>query len=110
MARMVGVVGHKAFVMKMGQLDRFRTELPESAEPLVPKRWALLNTMTIAFGQGLNVAPIQAVMAVAAPANGGKMMIPTFLPPTEEEAAKVNPPLVSQPTSASLRYLIRSHP
>ena len=64
MALMVGVEGHKAFLKKMGQLDRLRTELPESAEPLVPKRWGELNTMTIAFGQGLNVAPIQAVMAV----------------------------------------------
>jgi cell division protein FtsI (penicillin-binding protein 3) len=66
LALMVGVEGHKAFLKKMGQLDRLRTELPESAEPLVPKHWALLNTMTIAFGQGLNVAPIQAVMAVRA--------------------------------------------
>ena len=49
----------------MGQLDRLRTELPENAEPLVPKRWSELNTMTIAFGQGLNVAPMQAVMAVS---------------------------------------------
>src|SRR5271166_6207975 len=74
MALMVGVEGHKAFLKKMGQLDRLRTELPESAEPLVPKRWGELNTMTIAFGQGLNVAPSQAVMAVAALVNGGKMM------------------------------------
>ena len=90
LALMVGVEGHKAFLKKMGQLDRLRTELPESAEPLVPKHWALLNTMTIAFGQGLNVAPIQAVMAVCALANGGEMMTPTFLPRSEEEAAKVS--------------------
>ncbi len=57
MALMVGVEGHKAFLKKMGQLDRLHTELPENAEPLVPKRWSELNTMTIAFGQGLNVAP-----------------------------------------------------
>ena len=37
MALMVGVEGHKAFLRKMGQLDRLRTELPESAEPLVPQ-------------------------------------------------------------------------
>ena len=46
----------------MGQLDRLRTELPESAEPLVPKHWGELNTVTIAFGHGLSVAPLQAVM------------------------------------------------
>ncbi len=109
MAMMVGVEAHQAFLRKMGQLDRLRTELPESAEPLAPKRWSLLNTMTIAFGQGLNVAPLQAVMAVAALVNGGKMMAPTFLPRTEAEAAKVGRRVVSEQTSESLRYLLRSN-
>ena len=109
LALMVGVEGHKAFLRKMGQLDRLRTELPESAEPLVPKHWSLLNTMTIAFGQGLNVAPIQAVMAVCALANGGEMMAPTFLPRTEEEAAKVSHRVISEQTSESMRYLMRSN-
>jgi cell division protein FtsI (penicillin-binding protein 3) len=109
MALMVGVEGHKAFLKKMGQLDRLRTELPESAEPLVPKRWGELNTMTIAFGQGLNVAPIQAVMAVCALVNGGRMMVPTFLPRTEDEAAKVSHRVVSEQTSESMRYLMRSN-
>ncbi len=60
-----GVEKHKAFLRKMGQLTRMRTELPESAEPIVPKNWGELNTMTIAFGHGLAVAPLQAMMAVA---------------------------------------------
>jgi cell division protein FtsI (penicillin-binding protein 3) len=109
LALMVGVEGHKAFLKKMGQLDRLRTELPESAEPLVPKRWGELNTMTIAFGQGLNVAPIQAVMAVCALVNGGNMMVPTFLPRTPGEAAKVSHRVVSEQTSESMRYLMRSN-
>ena len=109
MALMVGVEGHKAFLKKMGQLDRLRTELPESAEPLVPKRWGELNTMTIAFGQGLNVAPIQAVMAVCALVNGGKMMPPTFLTRTQEEADKISHRVVSAQTSESMRYLMRSN-
>ena len=61
----VGVEHHKTFLRKMGQLDRLRTELPESAEPLVPKRWGELNTVTIAFGHGLSVAPLQAVRSRA---------------------------------------------
>ena len=109
MALMVGVEGHKAFLKKMGQLDRLHTELPESAEPLVPKRWGELNTMTIAFGQGLNVAPIQAVMAVCALVNGGKIMPPTFLPRTQEEADKISHRVISVQTSESMRYLMRSN-
>ncbi len=48
-----GVEAHKAFLRKLGQLDRLRTELPESASPIVPKRWGELNTITIAFGHGI---------------------------------------------------------
>ena len=109
MALMVGVDGHQAFLRKMGQLDRLRTELPESAEPLVPKHWSELNTMTIAFGQGLNVAPIQALMAVAALVNGGELITPTFLPRSEAEAAAGGHRVVSEQTSESIRYLMRSN-
>jgi cell division protein FtsI (penicillin-binding protein 3) len=109
MALMVGVEGHQAFLKKMGQLDRLRTELPESAEPLVPKHWGELNTMTIAFGQGLNVAPAQAMMAVAALVNGGNIMTPTFLPRSPAEALAVAHRVVSPQTSESMRYLMRSN-
>ena len=109
LALMVGVQAHQAFLRKMGQLDRLRTELPESAEPLVPKRWGELNTMTIAFGQGLNVAPIQALMAVAALVNGGNLMTPTFLTRSEEQALAASRRVVSAQTSESMRYLMRSN-
>ncbi len=107
MAMMVGVDGHQAFLRKMGQLTRLRTELPESAEPLVPKRWSELNTMTIAFGQGLNVAPLQALMAVGALVNGGYMINPTFLKRSEADAKRDAPRVVKPGTSESLRYLMR---
>jgi cell division protein FtsI (penicillin-binding protein 3) len=107
MALMVGVEGHKAFLKRMGQLDRLRTELPENAEPLVPKRWSELNTMTIAFGQGLNVAPLQALMAVGALVNGGMMMKPTFLKRSEEEAQRDAVRVVRPEVSESMRYLMR---
>ena len=103
----VGVNGHKEFLKKMGQLDRMRTELPESAEPIVPARWGELNTMTIAFGHGLAVAPIQAVAATAALMNGGKLITPTFLARTEAEAAKVAAQVIRPETSEAMRYVMR---
>jgi cell division protein FtsI (penicillin-binding protein 3) len=107
MALMVGVEGHKAFLRKMGQLDRLRTELPETADPLIPKNWSELNTMTIAFGQGLNVSPLQAMMAVGALANGGYLIKPTFLKRIDEDAKKDAPRVVRPETSESMRYLMR---
>ena len=106
-AMAMGVDAHKAFLKKMGQLDRLRTELPESAEPIVPKRWSELNTITIAFGHGLSVAPLQAVMGVAALMNGGILIPPTFLKRTEAEAQALGNRVVKPETSAMMRYLMR---
>ena len=106
-AMAMGVDAHKAFLKKMGQLDRLRTELPESAEPIVPKHWGELNTMTIAFGHGLSVAPLQAVMGVAALMNGGTLIPPTFLKRTEAEAEKLGTRVVKPETSEIMRYLMR---
>ena len=107
MALACGVQAHQAFLRKLGQLDRLRTELPESAEPLVPKRWAELNTVTIAFGHGLSVAPLQAVMGIAATLNGGLLIPPTFLKRSEAEAKALAKPVLKPETSVKMRYLMR---
>lgn len=107
MALSVGVEGHKAFLRKMVQLDRLQTELPESAAPIVPARWGELNTATIAFGHGLAVAPIQALAAVGALVNGGKLMTPTFIKRTPEEAESLGSRVIKPETSEAMRYIMR---
>ncbi len=107
MALMLGVDAHKAFLKKMGQLDRLRTELPESAMPIVPSHWGELNTVTISFGHGLSVAPIQTLMATGALVNGGKLIPPTFMRRSKEEADDIGQQVISQRTSDSMRYLLR---
>lgn len=102
-----GVEAHKAFLRKMGQLDRLRTELPESASPILPRRWSELNTITIAFGHGMAVAPLQAVMGVSALANGGLLIPPTFLKRSEEEARAIAKRVIKPETSEKMRFLMR---
>ncbi|MGY4231279.1 cell division protein FtsI (penicillin-binding protein 3) [Bradyrhizobium sp. USDA 4449] len=102
-----GVEAHKAFLRKMGQLDRLRTELPESASPIVPRHWGDLNTITIAFGHGIAVAPLQAVMGVSALANGGLLIPPTFLKRSEEEARAIAKRVIKPETSEKMRFLMR---
>jgi len=102
-----GVEAHKAFLRKMGQLDRLRTELPESASPIVPRHWGELNTITISFGHGMAVAPLQAVMGVSALANGGLLIPPTFLKRSEEEARAIAKRVIKPETSAKMRFLMR---
>src|SRR4029078_13514353 len=101
MALAVGVEGHTAFLKKMGQLARLRTELPQSAMPLVPKNWGEINTATISFGHGLAVAPWQAVMATAELGNGGFLIPPTFLRRSEADAKKIATRVIKPETSAA---------
>jgi cell division protein FtsI (penicillin-binding protein 3) len=107
LALKLGVEYHKWFLRKLGQLDRLRTELPESAEPLVPKRWGELNTVTIAFGHGIAVAPLQAVMGIGALLNGGNLIPPTFMKRNEQEALKIATRVIKPETSEKMRYLMR---
>jgi cell division protein FtsI (penicillin-binding protein 3) len=107
MALGLGVEAHKAFLRKAGQLERLVTELPENALPIVPSRWGELNTITIAFGHGIAVAPLQALMAVGALVNGGVMIKPTFLKRGEEEARKLGQRIIKPETSEAMRYVMR---
>jgi cell division protein FtsI (penicillin-binding protein 3) len=102
-----GVEAHKAFLRKMGQMDRLRTELPESAAPLVPKHWGELNTVTIAFGHGIAVAPLQAVMGIDALVNGGYLIPPTFLKRSEQDAMAIAKQVIKPETSEKMRFLMR---
>jgi cell division protein FtsI (penicillin-binding protein 3) len=102
-----GVEAHKAFLRKMGQMERLRTELPESASPILPKRWSELNTVTIAFGHGIAVAPLQAVMGIDALVNGGYLIPPTFMKRSEEEAMAIAKRVIKPETSEKMRFLMR---
>ena len=107
MALSVGVQGHKDFLRKMGQLERLRTEMPETAMPIIPQSWGELNTMTISFGHGLAVSPLQAVVATAALVNGGLLIPPTYLKRTREEAQALAKRVIKPETSEAMRYVMR---
>ena len=59
MALKMGVDYHKWFLRKMGQLDRLAHRAAgECRTAACPRRWGELNTVTIAFGHGIAVAPL----------------------------------------------------
>lgn len=107
LALALGGEHQRAFLRRMGQLTRLQTELPESAAPLLPRRWAEITTATVSFGHGLSVAPLQAVMGTAALVNGGLLITPTFLRRTPEQARTVATRVIRPETSANMRFLMR---
>lgn len=106
-AEAVGVENHRAFIKKVGLLDRLDTELPEVARPTEPKQWKQVNSVTIAFGHGMATTPMQTAVGASAMVNGGKLIDPTFLPRSEAEADAIAEQVVSPKTSADMRYMFR---
>lgn len=103
----VGIEGHRAFLKKIGLLDRLQTELPEVARPVEPRVWKKVHSMTISFGHGMMTTPLQTAVGAAALMNGGKLMEPTFLMRTQAQADQVAKQVVHPQVSADMRYLYR---
>ncbi|MBK5197865.1 MAG: penicillin-binding protein 2 [Methyloceanibacter sp.] len=107
MALQMGVDRHRAFLRKLGLLSRVSTELGESAAPIIPTHWQKLNTMTIAFGHGMSVTPLQLAAATLPLVNGGIAVTPTFLPRSREEGLSSGQRVLKQQTSAAMLKLMR---
>lgn len=107
MADIVGIPGHKEFLTRLGLLTRMQTELPEVKTPSQPREWKKINSITISFGHGVSTTPLQTAVAGAALMNGGKLIEPTFLPRTVEEAEAASTTVIKKSTSDDMRYLFR---
>ncbi|WP_025898438.1 peptidoglycan D,D-transpeptidase FtsI family protein [Sneathiella glossodoripedis] len=106
MADDVGPKRHRAFLERLGLLRRPNIELPEVGAPILPPRWNTLETMTISFGHGLSVSPLQLSAATSAIVNGGIYRNPTILKrdaPEEVQGRRV----ISEETSSVIRRLMR---
>ncbi len=103
----VGMERQQEFLRRVGLFDRLTTEVPESARPLLPKRWGRLVSATVAFGHGFAVQPLQGLSVVAGILNDGKQVPPTFMRRSKEEAEVLAQQIVKPSTSQSLRTLFR---
>ncbi|WP_339853710.1 penicillin-binding protein 2 [uncultured Nisaea sp.] len=106
MAMDVGGERQQAFMKKLGFLDSSAIELPERGHPLVPNPWRPINTMTISFGHGIAVSPIQLANGVSSIVNGGVRHPATLLRRDSTELL-VGERVISEKTSHAMRRLLR---
>jgi cell division protein FtsI (penicillin-binding protein 3) len=106
MALDVGVEGHRKFLAGLGMTRPAEIEISEVGAPLVPERWREINTMTIAFGHGLAVSPLQLAAGVSAIVNGGIYRAPTLMRRAPGDVPKGRR-VVSAETSDKMRRLMR---
>ncbi len=105
MALDVGAKAQRRYLGSLGLLDAPEIELPEVGRPLVPARWREINTMTIAYGHGVAVSPLQLATAVGALVNGGIRYQPTLLR-TGEHTSIAGERVLSAATSRKVRGLM----
>ena len=107
MALEIGVDRHRAFLKKLGLMSRVSTEIGDSAAPIIPTYWQKLNTMTIAFGHGMSVTPLQLAASTLPLVNGGIAVAPTFLPRSREDGMAGGSRVLKSETSSAMLKLMR---
>ena len=106
MALDVGTERQREFLGRIGLLRRAPLEVAEVGQPIAPNPWREISTMTIAFGHGVAVTPIQMASAVASLVNGGTRVVPTFIA-NRQDVRAVSERVVSRKTSEAIRRLMR---
>ena len=107
LARELGARRQRALLDSFGLLEAMRTEAGPVAPPQLPKTWGDAETITISYGHGLAVAPLQFAAVVAALVNGGNRVAPTLLAGADGAGAGARQRVVSPATSTKIREIMR---
>jgi cell division protein FtsI (penicillin-binding protein 3) len=98
----LGADRQRQFLATLGLIEPMRTEAGSIAPPQLPKHWGRIETVTVSYGHGIAVAPLQLAAAMAGVIVGTKVT-PTFL----AQASPLGTRLVSQATSARIQEILR---
>ena len=106
MAMDTGTAAQQDFLGRLGLTRPAAIEIPEVGQPMLPSPWRQINTLTISYGHGMAVSPVQLVAAVAAVVNGGVLRPATLL---KQPAGAPAPGkrVISERTSRQMRQLMR---
>jgi cell division protein FtsI (penicillin-binding protein 3) len=107
-ADQLGKERQKKWLGRMGFLGPVPIELKERGRALTPgAKWGPFETMTVGFGQGIAVAPLQLAMGYATLFNGGVYHPPTLLKIGAGHPLAPGQRVFSEDTSYRMRALLR---
>jgi cell division protein FtsI (penicillin-binding protein 3) len=106
MALAAGGQRQREFLERLGLLRKPKIEVFEVATPHYPPKWREVNVMTIAFGHGISVPPINFATAAAALVNGGVLRQATLVKQPAGYAPQ-GQQVISTKTSEQMRRLMR---
>jgi cell division protein FtsI (penicillin-binding protein 3) len=108
LALAIGAEAQRNWFSKVGLLGPMKTEAGSIRPPSVPAHWGDVETVTVSFGHGLAVAPLQFAAAAAALVNGGYAVSPT-LNADRQLDPQLRRRVLSAETSKSMRELFREN-
>ncbi len=100
----MGPAAQKKFYKHIGLLDCITCELAESQKPIYPKHWTEASAITISYGHGIALSPLQLISVFAGIINDGVLNAPTLL---KRNSPGVTRRIISQKTSNQMKALIR---
>jgi cell division protein FtsI (penicillin-binding protein 3) len=103
----MGKDNFREFLSRLKFDERVEFELPEMRVPTVPKTLSEVGAATASFGHGLSVSPLHMLSAYASFVNGGNYIAPTLYKRSIAEAEPFYERVISEQTSANMRYLMR---
>ena len=106
LALQIGSERQQAFLKSLGFFEPTPFEIVEASggQPLLPKRWEELSSVTISYGHGLSSSPMHLAAGYAAIANGGLKVLPTLV---KQNGPKMGERLMSERAAADARMMLR---
>ncbi len=106
LALQIGADRQQDFLNALGMFDPTPFEIVEAkgGQPLKPKKWGELSTVTISYGHGLSTSPMHLAAGYAAIANGGYYVSPTIL---RRNGPQYGPRVMSENTAKQAQNMLR---
>ena len=105
-AQVIGAARQQDFLRNLGFFEPTPVEVVEArgAQPLLPRKWSELSTMTISYGHGMSASPLHLAAGYAAIANGGTKVTPTLL---KKDNVETGPRVMSAESAEAARTMLR---
>ncbi len=106
-ALQIGPARQQEFLKSLGFFKPVEFEMIEAGggQPLLPKRWTDLSTVTISYGHGLSSSPLHLAAGYAAIANGGRYVRPTLM---KQAGPQQGERVMSAAVARELRKMLRA--
>ncbi|MGN6670225.1 MAG: peptidoglycan D,D-transpeptidase FtsI family protein [Candidatus Nucleicultricaceae bacterium] len=105
LALLAGAERQQQFLRKLGFMDALDIELPEVGMPMIPKVWKEPSVITVSYGYGMSITPVQLAAGVATLAAGGLRVHPTLI--KGKNRGKERERIISEDHSKKILQLMR---